>query len=185
MPFLSTKLMIQAGCVLAIVGALSFGAWSVVHSIQQGAIKNIVAADTAHAAQVDAAGAKIDAAQSSIDASSADTSATHQVTLAKQAAVIKSKVHTHVHEPSPTAPRVVGCVTYGLVRQLDAAALGVDPDTLALPSGVSDDACAPVENADLASVVGDNYATYRAIAQELSDLQANVTAKVDATAPKK
>lgn len=176
-------LLIKLGVYAGMAAAVIFAGWMVVHTIQQGAIKNIVAADTAHAAQVDAAGAKIDAAQSTIDAQSTVDSATHQTAIAQTAAVIKAKVRTHVHEAPPSAPRVVGCVTYGLVRQLDAAALGVDPDTLALPSGATDDACAPVENADLASVVGDNYATYRAVAQELSDLQTNVKGKVDATNP--
>lgn len=182
--FLS-PLAIKLYCIGAGLAAIVVAGLVIVHSIRADAVKTIVAQDTAHAAQVDAAGARIDAAQSAIDAHSADTAAVHQVTLAQQAAVIKSKVRSHVHEPAPTAPRIVGCVTYGLVRQLDAAALGVDPDTLALPAGATDDACAPIENADLASVVGDNYATYRRVAQELSDLQANVTAKVDATAPPK
>lgn len=178
---LGIKLILIGVMVTAVLGA----GWAVVHSIQTAAVKSIVAEDTAHTAKVEAAAAKIDAKQSDIDAHSAEVSATHQATLAKQAAVVKAKVRTHVHEPAPTAPRVVGCVTYGLVRQLDAAALGVDPDTLALPAGTTDDACAPVENADLAAVVGDNYATYRAIAQELTDLQDNVRGKVDATAPPK
>lgn len=182
--FLS-PLAIKCYCVLAGFAAVFAAGAIIVRSIRADAVKTIVAQDTAHAASVNAAGAQIDAAQTAIDANSAGTSAVHQTAIANTAAAIKSKVRTHVHEPLPSAPRVVGCVTYGLVRQLDAAALGVDPDTLALPAGTTDDACAPVENADLASVVGDNYATYRAVAQELSDLQANVTAKVDATAPKK
>jgi hypothetical protein len=182
LPFLSTKLLIQGGCVLAIVAALGFGGWSVVHSIKVGAVKDIVAADTAHAAQVDAAGAKIDAAQSAVDAHSSEVSATHQTAIAVSAAVVKQKVRTHVHEPLPTAPPAVGCVTYGLVRQHDAAALGVDPDTLPLPSGVTDDTCSPVANADLADAIADNYAAARANAAQLDDLEANVKAKVDATA---
>lgn len=180
-----SPLAIKAYCILAAVAAISFAGWEVVHTIRAGAVKDIVAADAATTAKAQARGAQLDAAQSAIDAHSADASATHQVALAQRAATIKAKVKNHVHEPPPAAPRVIGCVTYGLVRQLDAAALGVDPDTLPLPSGVADDTCAPVENADLAAVVSDNYAAYHAIAQELSDLQANITAKVDATAPRK
>lgn len=180
LPFLSTKLLIQGGCVLAIVGALSFGAWSVVHSIRVDAVKDIVAADTAHTAQVDAAGAKIDAAQSDADAKSSEANATHQATEAQAARVVKQKVYIHVHDPA-APPRVVGCVSVGLVREHDAAALGVDPDTLPLPAGSSDDACSAVTNADLAGAIADNYAAARANAAQLDDLEANVKAKVDAT----
>lgn len=176
-------LLIKLGIYAGMAAAVVFAGWMVVHTIQVGAVKNIVAQDAAHAAQVDAAGAKIDAAQSAVDVKSAEDSSTHQTAIAQTAAVIKAKVRTHVHEPPPTAPRVVGCVTYGLVRQLDAAALGVDPDALPLPSGVTDETCAPVENADLAASVGDNYATYRSVAAQLNDLIVNVKGKVDATDP--
>lgn len=169
------KLGVYAGMALAVI----FAGWMVVHTIQQGAIKNIVAQDTAHAAQVDAAGAKIDAAQSAVDAKSAEDSATHQTTEATAARVIKQKVYIHVHDP--VAPRAVGCVSVGLVRQHDAAALGVDPDTLPLAPGVTDDACSTVANSELAGAIADNYAAARANAAQLNDLIGNIKGKVDAT----
>jgi hypothetical protein len=175
---LAIKLGVYAGMAAAVV----FAGWMVVHTIQQGAIKNIVAQDTAHAAQVNEAGAKIDAAQSNIDAKSAEDSAAHQTHEAQAAAVIKQKVYIHVHDP--VSPHAVGCVSVGLVRQHDAAALGVDPDTLPLPSGVTDDACSATTNAELAGAIADNYAAARANAAQLNDLIANVKGKVDATAPK-
>lgn len=182
-PFLTPTLAIKLGCVLAIVGAVTFAGFTVVHSIQAGAIKDIQARDDRTTAAAVKEGARIDAAQSHIDLQSADTAAAHQTALAAQAVVVKSKVHSHVHEPAPAAPPAVGCVTYGLVRQHDAAALGVDPDTLPLPAGTTDDACAPVANADLADAISDNYAAARANAAQLDDLEANVKAKVDATKP--
>lgn len=181
--FLTPTLLIKAGCILAIVGALSFGAWSVVHSIQTGAVKDYKAADVAIDATRAATLATATAKVAQIDAASAGTAATHQITLAQQAAVVKQKRPSHVHVPPPGAPLAPGCVTYGLVRQHDAAALGVDPDALQLPAGAADDACSPVTDADLADAIGDNYASARANAQELTDLQANAKAKVDANAP--
>ncbi len=183
-PFLTPTLAIKLGCIAAIVGAVAFGGFEVVHTIRKGAVKDLVAADTATTAQAQAKGAQIDAAQSEVDAKSAEDNSTHQAAIATVATVIKQKVPSHVHNPAPTAPRVVGCVTYGLVRLHDAAALGVDPDTLPLPSGVSDDACSPVADTDLAAAFADNYAAARANAAQLNDLIANVQGKVDTTAPK-
>lgn len=174
-------LRIAAGAVAA--AAVAFATFQVVHAfdnVRYSHLETSVAQASVAAVQESA---RVNQAQSAIDAHSADSSAAHQTALAAQAAVVKSKVRSHVHEPPPAATPAVGCVTYGLVRQHDAAALGVDPDALPLPSGATDDACAPVANADLADAISDNYAAARANAQELNDLQANVTAKVDATNP--
>ncbi len=186
-PFLTPTLAIKLGCIAAIIGALSFGTWSVVHSIRADAVKDIVAADTATTAKAQAEGARVDAASADVDTKVETDANAHQTVLAAQAAVVKQKVRTHVHEappPTPAAPARIGCVSYGLVRQHDAAALGVNPDTLPLPSGVSDDTCSPVANADLADAISDNYAAARANAQELTDLQKRDQLQVDLHAPK-
>lgn len=181
-PFLTASLLVKAGCVLAIIGAVAFAGWSVVHSIQVGAVKEIKAADAVAEARRATVAAAVTTVLARVDARSANAAADHKVALARQAATVKQRRPVHV--PAPTVPPDhPGCVAYGLVRQHDAAALGVDPDTLQLPSGATDGACSPITNADLADAIGDNYAAARANAQELSDLQANATAKVDATAP--
>jgi hypothetical protein len=164
---LAIKLGVYAGMAAAVV----FAVFMVVHSIQAGAVKDIVAQDAKTTAQAATTGAKIDAASADVDAQAASSAATHQTALAAQAAVIHQKVKSHVHEAPPGAPLRVGCVSVGLVRQHDAAALGVDPDTLPLPAGATDDACSSVTNSDLASAISDNYAAARANAQELTDLQ--------------
>jgi hypothetical protein len=176
-----TPLAIKLYCIGAGLAAIVVAGLVIVHSIRADAVKSIVAQDTAHAAAVNAAGAKIDAAQSDADAKSSEANATHQTTEAQAARVVKQKVYIHVHDPAAPA-RAVGCVSVGLVRLHDAAALGVDPDTLPLPAGSSDDACSAVTNAGLASAIADNYAAARANAAQLDDLEANVKAKVDATA---
>ena len=144
--------------------AVLFAGYTVVHSIQVGAVKDIKAQDAQVTAQAQATGARIDAAQSAVDAKSSEDNAVHQNAEAQAARIIKQKVFVHVHDP--VAPRAVGCVSVGLVRQHDAAALGVDPDTLPLAPGVTDDACSPVTNSDLAGVIADNYAAARANAAQ-------------------
>lgn len=63
-----------------------------------------------------------------------------------------------------------GCVPYGLVRVLDAAASGRGAALLSLPAGKSDDACAPVTWAAVARSVVDNYYTARANIDQLNGL---------------
>lgn len=92
----------------------------------------------------------------------------------KQAAVVANvkqqlaEVKRHVHAISATGH----CITYGLVRVIDAAVHGVSASDLPLPAGKSDDACAPVSAADLARSIVDNYGTARANASQLDDLEA-------------
>ena len=64
------------------------------------------------------------------------------------------------------------CITYGLVRVLDAAATGRDPAELPLDAGQSDDACAPVTASSLARNVAENYGAARANAEQLDALEA-------------
>lgn len=71
------------------------------------------------------------------------------------------------------------CVTYGLVRVLDAAALGADPADLELPAGQSDDACAPVKASALAASVAENYGTARQNAQQLDALIEDTRSRID------
>ena len=73
----------------------------------------------------------------------------------------------HVHVSSSTSL----CIPLGLVRLLDAASLGVDPDALSIPAGQSDDTCAPVTAAHLAASVAANYAVARENAEQLEALE--------------
>lgn len=67
------------------------------------------------------------------------------------------------------------CITWGLVRVLDAAATGVGPADLPLPAGQSDDACAPIGAAALAGSVVRNYGAARQNAEQLNRLIGTVT----------
>jgi hypothetical protein len=106
---------------------------------------------------------------------SAVAEAAAQQKLADEKSVIAREVHRHV---SPDISNRV-CVPYGVVRVLDAAGLGADPDALPLPAGQSDGACAPVAADALAANVAANYATARSNAERLNALQAWVKAQAD------
>lgn len=103
-----------------------------------------------------------------ISLKSAVAEAAAQQKLAQEKSTIAKEVHRHVARNSSNPV----CISYGLVRVLDAASLGADPDSLSLPVGQSDESCAPVAAADLAANVAANYAAARANAEQLSALQA-------------
>ena len=111
-----------------------------------------------------------------ISLQSAVAEAASQHRLADQKSLIAKEVRRHV--ASDISYRL--CIPFGLVRVLDAASLGADPDTLSLPAGRSDDTCAPVAADALAENVAANYATARANAEQLNALQAWINAEADA-----
>lgn len=111
-----------------------------------------------------------------ISLNSAVAEAAAQQKLADQKFLIAKEVHRHVASNGNNRM----CITYGLVRVLDAASLGADPDVLSLPAGRSDDACASLTAAALAANVAANYVTARANAEQLNALQAWIQAEADA-----
>lgn len=111
------------------------------------------------------------------------------ITLASALAEAKTqeRVVTRYRTLTQEVPRyvtveadAVACVPYGLVRVLDAAALGRDPADLELPSGYSDSACAPIEASALAAGILDNYRAFDQNAAQLDALSADVLARVAA-----
>ena len=104
----------------------------------------------------------------SLDAAVAEAQAQQKIVTVTQ--TIIKKVVQHVQDHS-------NCITYGLVRVLDAGIYGIDPDTLPLPAGKSDDACAPVAASTLAERVISNYAIARGNAEQLNALEAWVSAQ--------
>jgi hypothetical protein len=178
------SLYIRLALAAAAAGAVAFATFQVVHAFDTVKLDQVVSTVKDGQIAGEKAGRAADAKQADISIHSAAAEADAQAQLAASATVIKQKVHKHVTAP-PSPPTVRGCITYGLVRAHDAAALGVDPDTLALPAGTADDACAPVADADLADALSDNYAAARANAEQLEALEADVRKRVDATAPPK
>lgn len=95
----------------------------------------------------------------------AQKEAATQATLAATVKLQLANVQRHVKTLGAH-----GCVTYGIVRVLDATVHGVAADSLALPTGKSDDACTGVDAAALARSIVDNYGTAKLNAEQLNAL---------------
>jgi len=109
------------------------------------------------------------AAQDQIALNSAVDEATAQQKIVVETQTVEKEVTKYV-------PDTTHCITYGVLRVLDGSASGVDPDSLSEPSGQPNDACAGVTPATLVVLIADNYATARANAKQLTDLQAFIRA---------
>ena len=69
-----------------------------------------------------------------------------------------------------TAKITATCVPYGFVRVLYAGSHGVSTDSLSLPTGKSDDACAPIGWSQLATAILHDYGQANANAGQLNSL---------------
>lgn len=97
--------------------------------------------------------------------------------IGAKAATADQAIQTQIKEIIVYAPKHITpatdsrvCIPYGFVRVLDAAILGVRPDDLPLPTGASDDACAPVVASHLAAEIVANYGLARQNANQLDAL---------------
>lgn len=63
-----------------------------------------------------------------------------------------------------------GCVTFGFARLLYAGAHGISPESLAIPSGQSVDACTALDPSDLAAAVAQDLAAGYANGDQLTRL---------------
>jgi hypothetical protein len=109
------------------------------------------------------------AAQDQIALNSAVDEATAQQKIVVQMQMVEKEVLIHV-------PDTINCITYGVLRVLDASARGVDPDSVPLPPGELDGTCAGVTPSTLVTIIADNYAIARANAEQLTALQAFIRA---------
>ncbi len=62
-------------------------------------------------------------------------------------------------------------VPCGLVRLHDAGALGVSPENISLPAGLTDDKACPVEDSLLATLIVENYGLYHTAEAQIAGLQ--------------
>ena len=93
-----------------------------------------------------------------------------QQQIVTRTVTITREVPKYVHDQ-------IGCpsgATYGFVRVLVAAERGVDPASLDLPAGVTDDTCSPDEQSNLAAQIVADFGAANANAQQLNDLIAAV-----------
>lgn len=68
-------------------------------------------------------------------------------------------------------PTHIPCVPWAFVRVLNASILGVAADSIRLPAGAADGACAPVSADTLARTLVANFGNARANAEQLSAFQ--------------
>lgn len=110
------------------------------------------------------------ALQKSIDTkilAAATADATAQTVIVSRSNKTITEVPYYVKD---TIPVPGDCITFGFVRVLDSAALGVDPSSLLLPAGATDDTCTTLKASDLAKSIIDNYSTAEQNAKQLNDL---------------
>lgn len=150
------------GGLLAV--AMSFATWRVTSWVYQGDIAKIerdqvVALDKARA----------DAAAKQHDADLVSMKAGETQTVVQEKIVTK---YIKIHDEVPIYVKDTStCITVGLVRLLDAAALTADPADLHLNTGESNDDCAGIGSVALARSVSDNYGLAQQNAAQLTGLQ--------------
>lgn len=154
---------------LAVIGAIILAyTIAVAHVTHQVDMASYQALELKYAQAQAAAVAEAQAEQKRVDAISTAAAQKEAATQAALTARVKrqlSEVQQHVKSLGSH-----GCVTYGLVRVLDAAVHGVPASSLSLPAGKSDDTCTTLDAAALARSIVDNYGTANANAQQLDDL---------------
>jgi hypothetical protein len=154
--------------------ALAFGGGAfAAHRWDAGAIEALKLAQAKADATTLATRLAVVEAQDRVSLAAALNEARAQQKLADEKTLIPHEVRIHVSKAIDRST----CVSYGLVRVLDAAALGADPAALALPAGQSDGACAPVAASALATAVAENYVSASQNAEQLNALEAWVAAE--------
>jgi hypothetical protein len=164
-----TPLSLEVKLILAAVFALVLYGSGVYTGWELGGVRysDLKAADAA----LDAVNVKMAAAtqhqldQNSIAAANADAA------LARQQAALAHAQIKVVHDYVTKFQDAHNCITYGLLRVYDAAAIGTTPGTLSLPAGATDDSCAPnIVSSQLADGIVRNFARYRLVAGRFNEL---------------
>jgi hypothetical protein len=177
------KLLIQVAAAV-VVWATAFAIGAAVMGSYKDAKHDAYVAKAAETRALEDAALQADAR--------AKQKAQDDITLASaQAQIItQERIVTRYRTRTEEVPRyvtvqqdAVACVSYGLVRVLDAAALGRDPADLELPPGVTDDTCTALTASALAAGILGNYAVSDANAAQLDGLIADVKARIDAAQP--
>lgn len=162
---------VAAGALSAIVAGAGVG-WTV-HRLDQATIAQIQLADSQAALAATQKAAALQKAQDDISLKAAVADAQSQAKIVTQTVTVTKEIPAHVSDASH-------CITYGLVRVLNAAATGADPDAVPASPGQSDDACAPVSWRDFAGDIVADYEAGRQNAQQLDDLEDWVRAQAKA-----
>ena len=163
-----STLEIKAIIFALAMGAAAIGGFTLAHRLDAAAYTKLeLSYAQAQAAAVAAAAAE----QKRLDdiaTAAAQREAANQSRIASQAKAALSEVQSHVKVV------YVRCIPLGLIRVLDAAALGVTADSLPHAAGNTDATCSKVDAVALARSIVDNYFTSNANAEQLDALIANL-----------
>jgi hypothetical protein len=161
---LIASLISKIGIPLVIALGAFFGGMALMHKFDAGELANYkLAAEKQHAADLAAAAEK----QKQIDGAAIAAASAEAATQGANAAMLQKEL---ANVTAHVSAKAVPCISWGLVRVLDAAALGVSPDDLSLPAGKSDDTCSPFTAAQLAVSVVSSFGAARANADQLNAL---------------
>lgn len=169
LPFTIPSWAVKALGILAVVLTVGFAVHAWVGAIKHSAVAEVNVAAEHHARTVEVAQAKV-----SVRTSTAEANAQAKITAQGRA------THEKVRYYVKAVPVDRACVPYGLLRVLDAAGLGLDPASVQLPAGQSDDACAPLSPPDFAAALTDRFTDARANAEQLNALQEDLRQRIDA-----
>jgi hypothetical protein len=151
-----------AVALVALLGAAGTG-FMLAHRLDASKYTNLelsyAQAQAKAVAQAQAEQARLDA----IAVQAGQAEAAHQAALAASTAAQLREVKSHVQADSH-------CITWGLVRVLDAAVHRVSASSLVLPAGKSDGSCAPYGSDELARSVVGNYGIANQNAEQLNGL---------------
>lgn len=136
----------------------------VIHRFDKSALDEQKLAASEAAFKVAEAVQKSEQTASKIAVSRAVAEAKAQQDVLLKTITIQEKVPVYVQDNAH-------CITYGLVRVLNAAARGTDPSAVSDAAGQPDDACAPVSWRDFARDLTDDYGAGRANAEQLNQLE--------------
>jgi hypothetical protein len=157
---------IAAAALAAVLSGAGIG-WTV-HRIDEATIAAMKLAEAQAQLAAANAAAAIQKKEDAVSLARAVSEARAQQKITTQTVTLTKEVPVYVS--AKTDART--CVTYGLVRVLDAAATGRDPAELPLGAGESDESCASVAASSLARNVAENYGAARANAEQLNALEA-------------
>ena len=158
----ASGILIMLGVVAGLIGVGAFEQ----HKIDANSLTSLKADYAKQSAAALAKGAAIQ--QENDNRAIAAASAEAAVQASRVAALQQELDGVQKHVTTKAIP----CISYGLVRVLDAAVLGVSPDALSLPPGKSDDTCSPITATELAVSIVSNYGAALGNAEQLAALQA-------------
>lgn len=159
--------MLKSLLISAAVSALlsGFGVWKITHDLNEARVARLVKNYAEAEQRALAAQQRQIIAWNTANLEAAVSEGNAQLVILRQITDTKLEVPRYVtiHHP---------CLSFGFIRVLDAAGLGVSPDSLPLPAGVTDDTCAPLDPAAVAQAIIANIGDARANAEQLNALSA-------------